>query len=70
MKSKAYAMYNPDTRRATESRNVIFVETPVSTLIDPYTSNNNDDACNPQEDSSSYKNTADIRVTDHGEVTR
>ena len=70
MNRKAHRMYNPDTRRVTESRNVMFIETPVSTLIDPYTSNNNDDACNPQEDSSSYKNTADIRVTDHGEVTR
>ena len=57
-------------RRVTESHNVIFIETSVSTLIDPYTSNNNDDAGDPQEDSSSSGNTADISITDHDEVPR
>ena len=70
MNRKAYRIYNSNTRRVTESRNVIFIETPVSTLIDPYTSNNNDDAGDPQEDSSSSGNTADISITDHDEVPR
>ena len=68
MNSKAYRIYNPDARRVTESRNVIF-ETPVSTIIGPYTSNNNE-AGNPQEDSSSSATTADISITDHDEVPR
>ena len=70
MSTKAYRIYNPDTRRVKESRNDICIETPVSTLIDPYISNNKDDAGDPQEDSSSSGNPADISITDHDEVPR
>ena len=70
MNRKAHRMYNPDTRRVTESRNVMFIETPVSTLIDPYTSNNNDDAGDSQEDGLSSGNTVDINITDNDEVPR
>ena len=70
MNNKAYRICNPDTRRVTESRNVIFIETPASTLIDSYTSNNTNDAGDPQEDSSSSGNTADISIKDHDEVPR
>ena len=64
MNSKAYRIYNPETRRITESRNVIFIETPASTLIDPYTSNNSD-ANGSQEGNSSSGNTTDISITNH-----
>ena len=70
MNRKAYRIYNSNTRRVTESRNVIFIETPVSTLIDPYTSNNNDDAGDREEGGSSSGNTADISITDPDEVPR
>ena len=70
MNRKAYRIYNSNTRRVTESRNVIFIETPVSTLIDPYTSNNNDDAGDSQEDGLSSGNTVDINITDNDEVPR
>ena len=70
MNSKAYRIFNPETRRVTESRNVIFIETPVSTLIDPYTSNNNGDATGPQKGSSLSGNTTDISITDQDEVPR
>ena len=52
-KSKVYRKYNPEKRRVTDSRSAIFIETPVSTIIDPYTSNNNVDAGDSPEDSSS-----------------
>ena len=71
MNCKAYRVYNPKTRRVTESRNVIFIETPVPTLINPYTSNNNGDLTDPQEGrSSSSGNTADISIAYHDEVLR
>ena len=50
MNCKAYRVYNPETRRVTESRNVIYIETLRPTL---YTRNNNDDAGDLQEDNSS-----------------
>ena len=70
MNSKAYRIHNPETRRVVASHNVIFIEIPMPTLLDPYTSNNNGDAADPQEGSSSSENTADISITDHNEVPR
>ena len=69
-KSKVYRKYNPEKRRVTDSRSAIFIETPVSTIIDPYTSNNNVDAGDSPEDSSSSGNNADISITYHDEVPR
>ena len=45
--SKSYRVYNPHTRRITESRNVTFIETPHRFLKDgdqdQFSSSNNDD---------------------------
>ena len=70
MNTKTYRIYNPEMRKVTESYKVVFIETPASTLIDPYTSNNNDVAADCQEGNPSTGNAADISATDHVEVSR
>ena len=68
LNSKAYRMYRNKTARATESRNVIFIETPASTIADSTEGNTTGDAVSTHEDSSPVDNTEDISITYSEEI--
>ena len=61
-------MYRNKTARATESRNVIFIETPASTIADSTEGNTTGDAVSTHEDSSPVDNTEDISITYSEEI--
>lgn len=65
MSSKACRTYNSEARRVMESRNIIFIQTPRPTLIDPYTN-----TTDLHEGSSPRASPADIVITEHDEVLR
>ena len=52
LNSKAYRIYLTKTARASESGNVIFIETPASTLADSTEGNTTGEAISTHEDSS------------------
>ena len=68
MNSKAYRIYSNKTGRVTESRNVIFIETPASTLADSTQGNTTGEAVSNHEDSSPAENTDDICITHSEEI--
>ena len=56
MNSKAYQIYSNKTECMTERRNVIFIDTPASTLADSTAGNTTGDAVRTHEDSSQAEN--------------
>ena len=68
MNSKAYRIYSNKTRRVTERRNVIFIDTPASTLANSTAGNTTSDAVSTHEDSSPAEYRGDICITHSEEI--
>ena len=63
LNSKAYRIHSNKTARVTESRNVIFIETPALTLAGSTAGDTTGDTVSTHEDSSPAENTDDICIT-------
>ena len=68
IKRKAYRIYSNKTGRLTQSRKVIFIETPASTPVFFTEGDPTGDAVRTHQDSSPAKNTDDICITNREEI--